>query len=150
MLAVVLFLGLAGCGSEAGSPAIEVLEAWARPRAVEREAGGVLPGSNSAVYLEMRNHGSEPDRLLGGETPAATAVEVHESIMEGDVVRMRRVEGLELPGRGAVALRPGGAHLMLLDLCDDLRDGDTVSLTLIFQRSPPVSLRVPVRMPGQG
>lgn len=129
---------------------MEVLDAWARPAAVERGAGGVLPGSNSAVYLEIRNHGSEPDRLLGGETPVATGVEVHESIMEGDVVRMRPVEGLEVPGRGVVALRPGGAHLMLLDLRDDLRDGDTLSLTLAFQRSLPVSLRVPVRMPGQG
>lgn len=150
MLAVVALLGLPCCGPEAGVPEIEVMEAWARPRAVETGGGGVLPGANSAVYLEIRNRGSGPDRLLGGETPAAAGVEVHESFLEGDVARMRRLDGLELPGGEVVALRPGGTHIMLLDLRRCLRAGDTLPLTLVFQRSPPVPLRVPVRAPGEG
>ena len=148
MLALVALLGLLGCGPEAGTPEIEVLDAWARPRAVETEEGGVLPGANSAVYLEVRNRGSGPDRLLRGETPAARGVEVHESFLEGDVVRMRKLEWLDLPVGEVVGLRPGGTHIMLLDLRQDLRDGDTLPLTLTFQRSPPVSLRVPVRGTG--
>jgi len=150
VLAAVVLLGLPGCGSEGAPPEIQVLDAWARPRAVEMGAEGVVPGSTSAVYLEIRNAGPKPDRLLGGETPAATSVEVHESLLEGDVMRMRRVEGVDLPGGAAVALRPGGLHIMLLDLRQALQEGDTLSLTLNFQRSGPLSLRVPVRTGEQG
>jgi copper(I)-binding protein len=113
-------------------------------------AEGVLPGATSAVYLEIRNGSKVEDRLLGGETLVAGRVEVHESRLEGDVMRMRRVEGVGLPGGETVALRPGGLHIMLLDLRRSLEVGDTLSLTLTFLRSPPVLIRVPVRDSGAG
>jgi len=143
---VILLLTLVGCaGPETGAPGIEVLNAWARPRAMDVGAGGSLPGANSAVYLEIRNRGPAPDRLLGGETPVAVGVEIHESVLEGDIMRMRRVEGVDLPGEAVVELRPGGLHIMLLDLREPLLEGDTLSLTLTFQEAPPVSIRVPVQ-----
>lgn len=150
MLAAVILLGLPGCGGEAGAPAIEVQNAWARPRSVEMGAEGALPGATSAVYLEIRNGSSTEDRLLGGETPVAGGVEVHESRLEGEVMRMRRVEAVALPGGETVALRPGGLHIMLLDLRRSLEVGDTLSLALTFLRSPPVLIKVPVRDGGDG
>jgi copper(I)-binding protein len=113
-------------------------------------AEGALPGATSAVYLEIRNGSSMEDRLLGGDTPVAGGVEVHESRLEGEVMRMRRVEAVALPGGETVALKPGGLHIMLLDLRRSLEVGDTLSLALTFLRSPPVLVKVPVRDGGEG
>jgi copper(I)-binding protein len=116
--------------------------------AVEVGEGGSLSRANSAVYLMVRNPGSGPDRLLGGETPVAAAVEVHESFLEGDVMRMREVATVEIPPGGEMEFKAGGLHIMLLDLRQALNVGDTISLTLNFQESGPILLRVPVRTMG--
>ena len=116
--------------------------------AVEMGVGGLPSRANSAVYMRIHNPGSVPDRLLGGETPVAEAVEVHESFLDGDVMRMREVGAVEIPGRGEMEFQPGGLHLMLLDLHQTLNLGDTISLTLNFQESGPIVLRVPVRTMG--
>jgi copper(I)-binding protein len=150
VLRALVLLALLGCGREAEGPALTVENAWARPRTVEMGEEGPLPGTNSAVYLEIRNRGPGPDRLLGGETDAAARVELHESVLTGDVVRMRRVEGVDLPPGERVALAPGGLHFMLLDLRRSLVPGDTLSFTLVFQAAPPTSIRVPVRGAGEG
>jgi copper(I)-binding protein len=65
--------------------------------------------------------------------------------MEGDIMRMRRVEDLPLPPGESVELRPGGLHLMLLGLTRSLLDGDTVDLTLHFDGAPDLAISVPVR-----
>ena len=149
-LGLFLLLGLLGCGAETGAPELEVMDPWARPRMVRVGDEGPLPGATSGVYLEIRNRGPAADRLLGGETPSATEIQIHESYLEEDVVRMRRVDGVDLPAGGVVALKPGGLHLMLLDLRQSLQEGDTLSLTLTFQHAPPARLRIPVRGVGQG
>ncbi len=89
-----------------------------------------------------------PDRLLGGETTVASALEIHESREEDGVMRMRPVEGIDLPPGGEAELRPGGLHVMLLGLTRSLMPGDTITLTLRFQRSGEVVVRVPVRLAG--
>ena len=140
--AVLLFL-LAGCSaSRPAGPEISVEDPWARAVSVltDPKAGGV----NSAVYLLLRNQGREEDRLLGGETPVAEGVEVHETRTEGDVARMRRVDGVTLPPNSAVELSPGGLHIMLIGLRRTLREGDEFDLTLIFQESPDLLVSVPV------
>ena len=144
-----LFLGiLSGCDTE-GEPRLEALDPWARPMMI-REPGGRASGGNSAVYLALRNSGGAPDTLLGGETPVAGAVEIHESFLEEDVMRMREVGPLEVPAGDDVHLKPGGLHIMLVDLRKSLVAGDTLSLTLRFSVSGPVTLRVPVQAAGSG
>ena len=141
-----LVLGtLLGCVGGKGERPPEAKDPWARAVNVEMGAAGAVPGTSSAVYLRIRNPGPRADRLLGGKSPVASRVELHESRMEGDVMRMRRVEGLLVPGGGEVGLTPGGLHLMLLDLRESLVPGDTLSLTLDFERAGPVEVRVPVR-----
>jgi copper(I)-binding protein len=105
-------------------------------------------GANTAVYLTLANEGDEEEVLVGGETPVAGAVEIHESRLEGDVMRMERVQELALPGGNRVVLEPGGLHLMLLGLDRALEAGDTLTLTLHFGASEPQTLLVPVRPPG--
>lgn len=139
---------LSGCGAE-GGPGLEVLDPWARPMMM-REPGGRSSGGNSAVYLSLRNSGGAADTLLGGETPVAGAVEIHESFLEDDVMRMRAVGPLEVPPGGVVDLKPGGLHVMLIDLRESLVAGDTLSLTLRFSVSGPLTLRVPIQAAGSG
>jgi copper(I)-binding protein len=111
---------------------------------------GHAGGFNTAVYLKIQNTGSSVDHLLEGDTPVAGGVELHQSILAGEVVRMRRVEKLTLSPGELVELRPGGLHLMLLGLRRSLNPGDTFPLTLRFQGAAPSVLRVPVVGLGEG
>lgn len=92
---------------------------------------------------------SEPlDKLVGAETPVAERVEIHMTVIEDDVMRMRPVDFLPLPPLGQLTLKPGGAHLMLMDMTQPLNVGETFPLTLHFERAGSVQLDVHVRAPG--
>lgn len=96
----------------------------------------------------------EPLKLVGVETTAAGVSEVHEMKMEGDVMRMRAVQSLDLPEGKPVALKPGGYHLMLQQLKSPLLKDSTVPLTLVFQdgkgQTSRLNLQVPVRTSAPG
>jgi len=125
----------------AASPAapIAVQNAWARASA----------GANgtSAAYLTVVDHGPA-DRLLSASTPVASKVELHETKMDGTVMRMLPVAGIDVaPGKPA-ELKPGGLHIMLMGLTQPLRAGESFPLTLTFAHAPPVTVTVPVVPPG--
>lgn len=108
---------------------------------------GALTG---AAYLRtLRNTGEQPDRLIGASTPAARAVEIHRSVIDADnVMRMRAVDGIELPAQGEVRLRHGGEHhLMLVDLKAPLKNGDRFPMTLRFQKAGEREVMVWVQQP---
>jgi len=93
-------------------PKIEVKDAWVRE---------VPPTSNmSAAYMIIENKGKEPDKLIDAASNASKIVEVHETV-EG---RMRRVKALEVPAGGKVELKPGGYHMMLINLNKPLKEGE--------------------------
>ena len=106
-----------------GVAAVDVRDAWARVS---------VPGQTaSGAYAKLMAPAGA--RLVGGSTPAAERVEVHEMKMDGDIMRMRELErGLDLPANAAVELRPGGLHLMLMGLRQPLTVGSSVRLTLRF------------------
>jgi len=146
VFAATLFL--AGCIGRAGEETggISVGEPWARAMPVFPEQGGA--SANSAVYLTLRNHGDSVVHLVGGRSPVAEAVEVHESRMVDGVMTMRPIQALPLPPDSTVRLRPGGLHLMLMGLTHALQEGGTVDLTLEFRGIPELSITVPVRASG--
>jgi periplasmic copper chaperone A len=147
LLAAVL-LPACGWGEGSGGEGLAVEGAWARPMTVV-EGGPSPSGVHSAVYLTLRNGGG-PDRLLGGETDVAEVLEIHESRMEDGIMRMRPVEGgIRIPAGSVAELRPGGLHLMLLDLRASLVEGDTLVLSLQFEESGTREVRVPVRPVGE-
>ncbi|WP_374436122.1 copper chaperone PCu(A)C [Inhella sp.] len=120
-------------------------EAWARGTVAAQKATG--------VFLQLRS----PDgaKLVGGSTPAAARVEIHEMRMDDGVMKMREVPALELPAGQMVTLKPGGYHLMLMGLKQPLKAGDTLPLTLQIERpgkpAETLQLQVPVRaLGGQG
>ena len=149
LLSILLLLsGFTSCSSEPSESPHRIQDAWARPMIVTPQDGGHAGGFNTAVYLTIQNTGSSMDHLVEGDTPIAEGVELHQSVLAGEVVRMRRVEKLTLPPGELVELRPGGLHLMLLGLRTSLNPGDTFPLTLRFQRAAPAFLLVPVVGPG--
>jgi len=152
----VLFLGFTACllaaaplarGAETNRPvSIQVVDAWARQAPMMPPMGHMHTASGTgAVYVTLRNGGSDPDALLGATSDAAEQVELHETLREGDVMRMRPVANLEIPAGAALEMKPGGFHIMLIDLRRELRPGDRVPVTLTFEHAAPVSLEVPVR-----
>ena len=148
LLAAVL-LPACGWGERSGAEDLAVEGAWARPMSVV-EGGPSPSGVHSAVYLTLRNGGRGSERLLGGETEVAEVLEIHESRMEDGIMRMRPVEGgIRIPAGSVAELRPGGLHLMLLNLRASLVEGDTLVLSLQFEESGTREILVPVRPVGE-
>lgn len=106
-------------------------------------AKATLPGQPVAGgYMKIANSGSEADRLIGGDAVFAGKVEVHEMAMEGDVMKMRPVEGgLEIPAGGEVILKPGGLHIMFMKLAEPLNEGEMRDVTLEFENAGKVDVK---------
>jgi copper(I)-binding protein len=109
-----------------------------------------LPGAKvGGGYIKIENQANEPDQLLGGSSPAAARVEVHEMKMHGNVMQMRKLkDGLEIPAGGSAELSPGGTHLMLIDLSAPLKEGDMVPVTLDFAKAGKVDVQFMVGPAG--
>ncbi|MDO9483372.1 MAG: copper chaperone PCu(A)C [Hydrogenophaga sp.] len=110
------------------------------------------PGlKTGAVYFRaIRNRGAQNDRLLSASTPVAARVEIHRMQMDGDVMRMRAVDAVDLPAKSEVKLRHGaqdGHHLMLFELNAPLKDGDRFPVTLRFERAGTHAVMVWVQTP---
>ena len=98
----------------------------------------------AAAYLTVHNVGASADRLLRATTPVAASVEIHQSQLDGMVMRMRALPFIDVPVGGSVEMRTGGIHLMLLGLKHPLRAGEQFTLRLDFARAGPVDASVKV------
>jgi copper(I)-binding protein len=156
---VVLLLGmLIACGAPSG-PQIRAQDVWARPALATGETQMGQPsegnmgmekgmGGTGAVFMLLKNEGGEADRLIGGQTDVANVVEIHETIIEGDVMKMQMLsDGLEVPARGNVLLKPGSYHIMLIGMKRDLEPGDTFTLNLQFKMSGTLMVEPEIREP---
>lgn len=103
-------------------------------------------GSNSAVYMHLANTSATADALIGASTDVAEVVELHTVINEQGVMKMRPVPQIDLPANGTQQLKPGGFHVMLLGITQDLKEGDTIDLTLTFEQAGDVTITAPVMM----
>jgi hypothetical protein len=104
---------------------------------------------NGAVYMTLKNEGSDDDALVAAETDVARAVELHQTtIGEGDVMKMQPVPTIPIPAGGSVKLEPGGLHVMLIGLQKELAMGDKINLTLKFEKAEPVTIEAEVRESG--
>lgn len=121
---------------------VQVDHPWARA-----SAGAATTG---AAYLTLTDKGL-PDRLTAASSPVASMVELHETIDEGGVMKMRAVAGgIALQPGKPVALAPGGMHIMLMGLKAPLKAGDTFPLTLTFEHAAPATVTVTVEKAGSG
>jgi periplasmic copper chaperone A len=134
--AALAFLASAAVGQVPNLPRVE--GAWVRSSVAGQQGTGAF----------MRITSPQPLKLVGVSTPVAGVAEVHEMKMEGDVMLMRPVTQLDLPAGKTVELKPGGYHLMLLDLKQPLPKDSVVPLTLVLRdakgRESRMELKVPV------
>lgn len=102
---------------------VKVDDAWVRGTVATQKATGAF----------MRLTPSANARLVSAQSPVAGVVEIHEMAMEKDVMKMRQIPGLDLAAGKTTELKPGGYHVMLMDLKQPLKAGDSVPLTLVFE-----------------
>jgi hypothetical protein len=121
---------------------VTVKDAWVRATVPGQQATGMF-GNFTAT---------QDSKLVGGSSPAAEKVEVHEMKMEGDVMKMRAIASLPLPAGQAVSLKPGSYHVMLIGLKKPLPDGSTVPVKLVVEdaqnKQTTIDVKVPVKKAG--
>ncbi len=138
---VVLALCLAGvlvggCAAT-GSGGLDVENVYSRPA----PAGGM-----GGAFVTVTNGGDTPDRLIGARTSVAEAVELHETIDDNGVMKMRPVPGgFEVPAKGKLELKPGGKHLMFVGLNTALQEGKEIEITLTFEKAGDIAVKAPIR-----
>jgi copper(I)-binding protein len=152
---------LATACSSGGGASIKVTDPWARASAATAAAG--------AAYMSIQNTGSAADALLGASSPAASTVEVHQTVVlgsptpsasgdagmgspmpgasvgTGGMMGMQPVARLEIPAGGTVELKPGSYHIMITGLTQPLKAGSTVEVTLTFEKAAPITVKAEVR-----
>lgn len=102
---------------------VKVDDAWVRGTVAAQKATGAF----------MRLTPSANARLVAAQSPVANVVEIHEMAMEDNVMKMRQVPGLDLAAGRTTELKPGGYHVMLIDLKQQLKGGEQVPITLVFE-----------------
>ena len=102
---------------------VTVKDAWVRATVPEQKSTGAFMQLTSPTAT----------RLVEARSTAAKVVEIHEMAMDGNVMKMRAVAGVDLPAGKAVELKPGGYHVMLVDVKSQIKDGDSVPITLVFE-----------------
>lgn len=114
-------LALAAAAAQAQ---VSVTDPWVRATVAQQKATGLF----------MQLDAVQDVRLVAGESPVAGVVEVHEMVMQGDVMKMRELKGgLEIAKGRTMSLKPGGYHVMLMDLKQQLKAGEVVPVTLTFE-----------------
>jgi copper(I)-binding protein len=130
LLAVIF--SVSGPLAAQGAAGIEIEAPWSR---------ATTPGAKIAAgYMVIRNKSSAPDRLIGASSPLAARVETHVTTKDGEIMRMRPVKGYDIPANGSFELKPGGAHLMLVDIKQPFKEGDRIPATLRFAKAGDVKV----------
>lgn len=118
---------------------VTVKDAWVRATVPQQKATGAF----------MQLQAAKDSKLVSASSPLTPAVEVHEMAMQDNVMKMRQVPSVELPAGKTVELKPGGYHVMLMDLKQQVKEGDSVPLTLVIEgkdgKRESVEVKAPVR-----
>ncbi|MES2757064.1 MAG: copper chaperone PCu(A)C [Pseudomonadota bacterium] len=115
-----------------------VSEPWVRATVPAQKASG--------AFMQVRS--ADAARLVSATSPAAKSVEIHQMEMVGQTMKMRQVDGIDLPAGETVSLASGGYHIMLVGLNKQLKEGDSVALTLVVERKgkkETVAVNAPVK-----
>ena len=138
----VFLLGGLALAAQLACAQTTVNEPWVRGTVAQQKATGAFMQLTSA----------QGGRLVSAKSPVAGVVEFHEMAMEGNVMKMRAVASIELPAGKGVDLKPGGYHVMLLDLKQQMKDGDSVPITLVIEakdgKRETLEIKAPVRPLG--
>jgi len=136
---ITLGLSFSTQAQEAKVGSIKVENAYTR---------ATVPGQMAAGgFMKIENKGTA-DQLVSASSPVAGEVQLHEMAMDGNVMRMRQVKDIALPAGGALELKPGGLHLMFMNIKAPLTAGETVPVKLKFAKAGEVEVKMPVNAMG--
>jgi copper(I)-binding protein len=139
--ATSLGLGFSVHAQEAKVGSIKIENAYTR---------STVPGQQVAGgFMKIENKGGV-DQLISASSPAAGEVQLHEMAMEGNVMKMRQVKDIAVPAGATVELKPGGLHLMFMNIKAPLAAGETVPVKLKFAKAGEVEVKMPVNAMGAG
>jgi len=134
-LLMVLFSVSCPLIAQSGS-GIEIENPWSR---------ATTPGAKIAAgYMVIRNKSAAPDRLIGASSPLAGRMETHVTVRDGEIMRMRQVKGYDVPAKGSFEAKPGGAHLMFIDIKRPFKEGERIPATLRFEKAGEVKVEFQV------
>lgn len=141
-LAAICATGLAfdAGAHEFSAKGVSVAHPWARATPKGAKVG--------AAYLEIKTDAKTADRLIGAKSAVAGKVEIHTHIHEGDVMKMRRIDGIDVKAGASHVLKPSGDHVMLMDLKQPLKEGDLLKITLIFEKAGEIDIDATVEPIG--
>jgi copper(I)-binding protein len=106
----------------------------------------VPPGQpNSAAFMQLQNNSTTKHAIIKAESPVSNVVELHTHINEGGIMKMRQIKQIDVPAQGTTTLKPGGLHVMFLGLKSDLKPGQSVPVTLIFEDGSKTTIHAQVR-----
>jgi len=128
---------------------IQIFDPWVRAAVMKHDMGGEMQsgGAVTGAFMLVQNTNDQADMLLGAASDAAEDVQIHETTMRDGVMSMAEIYGIEIPAQGHVELKPGGYHIMLIGLKEELKDGDTLEIKLYFQNAGEISVETVVRNP---
>lgn len=128
--------------------ALIALPAWAQVSVEHPWTRATPPGAKVAAgFMQLKSAGAA-DHVVGASSAVAGRVEMHVTIREGEVMRMREVNSVEIPAGGSFELKPGGAHLMLVDLKRPLKKGERIPLTLKLEKAGEMKVELSVEEMG--
>lgn len=142
IIALLLTSLLPAYAHEEKSEQLVISHPWSRATAASQKVG--------AVFMEVRTRTGHADRLINAATPDAETVEIHTHMRTGDVMRMRRIDGINIPAEGSATLEPGSMHLMLIGLKAPLFEETVFPMTLTFENAGTVDIEVIVEAAGAG
>jgi copper(I)-binding protein len=140
-VAAALLLGVGSASAEDYTlKNLRINHPYARPTPPGARIGG--------AYFTIDNVGAESDRLVRVATSVARAAEIHSMTMDGNVMRMRQVAALDIPAHSTATFKPGGYHVMLVDLKRPLAAGEMIPLSLTFEKAGTIEIAALVEAPS--
>lgn len=107
-----------------------------------------MVAGNGVVFMTIHNHGGQTDRLVKAAATVSEKVELHTHLMEDGVMKMRQIQGIDVDPAAPAVLKPGGLHVMLINLKEPLKEGARFPVTLTFQNAGEVMVEAVVAGPG--
>jgi copper(I)-binding protein len=123
-------------GSEFQLSNVTILGPWAR--------SSFSLAKSTAAYMSIKNKSSQIEQLIAIESPIAKRVELHQAISKDGVMKMSKLDILDIPAKSIIKLKPGGRHVMFFGLINPLEEGSQFPLTLEFSRAGKVKIMVKV------
>ncbi len=136
LISIALIAASAGAFAQSS---VEIKDPWVRATVAQQKATGAF----------MQLTAKAESKLVEARSPVAGVVEIHEMSMDNNVMKMRQIPGLALPAGKAVELKPGGYHVMLMDLKTQVKEGDVVPVTLVFEGKDGKRESVEVKAPAK-